>query len=72
MKKLLLFFALVIGVSFFVSAQSAQKVVKTQVNQSVKIAQGVVNGALTRREAEQLKKKQRHLQNEKKIAELMV
>lgn len=68
MKKLVLFFALVFGVSLFAAAQSTPKVRKTQVKQTIRIAHGVGNGELTRHEVKQLKRQQRHIQKEKRIA----
>jgi len=68
MKKLILFFALIGGISFFASAQSTPRVVKKQVKQNVRIDHGIVNGELTGREARNLKRQQRHIQTEKKIA----
>lgn len=68
MKKVILLFTMFVGVLFMASAQSTPKVAKTQVRQTTRIAQGVENGELTRHEAKQLKRQQRHIQTEKKIA----
>lgn len=68
MKKLTLLLAFTLGVTFLASAQTTPKVKKTQVKQSVRIAQGVHSGELTRREARQVKHQQRHIQHEKRIA----
>lgn len=68
MRKLILLFTLIVGVSFIASAQSTPKVAKTQARQTTRIAQGVANGELTRYEAKHLKRQQRHIQTEKKIA----
>ncbi len=68
MKNVILFFVLMSGVSFFASAQSGSKVIKTQVKQSSRIIQGVASGELTKHEVKQLKKQQRHIQKEKRIA----
>ena len=68
MKKLIVFFALIGGISFFASAQTTPRVAKKQVKQSVRIAEGVASGELTRREAKQLKRQQKHIQVEKRIA----
>jgi hypothetical protein len=68
MKKLILFFALIGGISFFASAQTTPRVAKKQMKQNIRINHGVVNGELTRREARNLKKQQRHIQIEKKVA----
>lgn len=68
MKKVILFFALMMGISFFAAAQSTPKVGKVQVKQNVRINHGVVNGELTRRESRQLKRQQKHIQVEKKLA----
>jgi hypothetical protein len=68
MKKLIVFFALIGGISFFASAQTTPGVAKKQVKQSIRIDHGVANGELTRREARKLKKQQRHIQVEKQIA----
>ena len=68
MKKLILFFALIGGLSFYASAQTTPRVAKKQVKQSVRIAEGVASGELTRHEAKQLKRQQKHIQVEKRIA----
>jgi KaiC/GvpD/RAD55 family RecA-like ATPase len=68
MKKLILFFALIGGISFFASAQTPPRVAKKQVQQNVRINEGVVNGDLTRYEAKQLKRQQKHIQKEKQLA----
>ena len=68
MKKLILFFALIGGISFFASAQTTPRVAKKQVKQSVRIAEGVASGELTRHEAKQLKRQQKHIQVEKRVA----
>ena len=68
MKKVILFFTLFTGITFFVAAQSTPKATKTQVRQSNRIAHGVANGELTRHEARQLKRQQKHIQNEKRLA----
>ena len=68
MKKLILIFAMIGGISFLAKAQTTPKVAKTQAKQSVRIAQGVASGELTRREAKQLKRQQKHIQVEKRIA----
>ena len=68
MKRLILFFALIGGISFFASAQSTPGVAKKQVKQNVRIGHGVANGELTRREAKNLKKQQHHIQVEKRAA----
>lgn len=57
-----------VGVSFFAAAQSTPKVTKTQVKQTARISHGVANGELTKREAKMLKRQQRHIRNEKRIA----
>lgn len=68
MKKLILFFALTGGISFFASAQTTHRVASKQAMQSIRIADGVKSGELTRHEAKQLKKQQKHIQIEKQIA----
>ncbi|MCG8308573.1 MAG: hypothetical protein MI975_14365 [Cytophagales bacterium] len=68
MKKIILIFALITGVSCFASAHVTPKVTKTQVKQTRRIAHGVANGALTKREAKQLKRQQRHIQKTKRLA----
>jgi len=68
MKKVILFFALMAGVSFFVSAQSTPNVAKSQINQSARITQCVANGELTRKETRLLKKQQKHIRAEKRLA----
>lgn len=68
MKKVILFFALIMGVTFFAAAQATPKATKIQVRQSNRIAHGVANGELTRHEARQLKRQQKHIQNEKRVA----
>lgn len=68
MKKLILFFAFTCGVTFFTLAQSTHKVRNTQVKQTVRIAQGVGNGELTRRETNRLVRQQKHIQKEKRFA----
>ena len=68
MRKVILFFALVIGVSFFASAQVTPKATKTQVKQTSRIVHGVANGELTKREAKHLKRQQKHIQREKRAA----
>lgn len=68
MKKLIVFFALIGGISFFASAQTTPRISKKQVTQDIRIDHGVANGELTRREAHRLNKQQRHIQVEKQIA----
>ena len=68
MKKLILFFALMGGLTFFASAQSTPRVAKKQVKQNVRIDHGIANGELTRQEVRNLTRQQRHIQAEKKIA----
>lgn len=68
MKKVLLFFALMVGVSFFAAAQSTPKITKTQVKQTTRIRHGAANGELTRHEAKKLQRQQRHIRNEKRLA----
>ena len=68
MKKVFFLIAFVVGVTFFSSAQTTPRVAKKQVKQSVRIAEGVASGELTRHEAKQLKRQQKHIQIEKKIA----
>jgi hypothetical protein len=68
MKKLVLFFAMICGVTFFTAAQTIPKIKKTQVKQTARIAQGVGNGEITRFEAKQLRRQQRHIQKEKCLA----
>lgn len=68
MKKLILFFALIGGISFFASAQTDPRVAKKQVKQNVRINEGVVSGELTRKETKKLIKQQKHIQAEKQIA----
>ena len=68
MKKVILFFAIIMGVSFFANAQSTPKATKTQVRQTSRIAQGVENGELTRRETRRLERQQKHIQHEKRMA----
>lgn len=68
MKKLILFFGFVFGTALFASAQSTPIIAKVQVKQTVRIAQGVGNGELTRREAKQLRRQQKHLRKEKRLA----
>lgn len=63
MKKVILFFALMVGVSFITAAQT-----QIQANQTSRIKHGVVNGEITRKEAKILKKQQRHIQQEKILA----
>jgi len=68
MKKLILFFALIGGISFYTSAQITPRVAKKQVKQNVRITHGVANGELTRREARKLKQQQVHIQAVKRAA----
>lgn len=68
MKKVILFFALVVGVSFFAAAQTTPKATKSQVKQTSRIVHGVATGELTRKEAKHLKRQQKHIQREKQIA----
>lgn len=68
MKKLILFFALICGATLFAAAQSNPIVKKIQVKQTVRIAQGVGNGELSRHEAKQLKRQLKHIQKEKRLA----
>lgn len=68
MKKLILIFGFVFGLALFATAQSTQKTGKIQVKQTVRIAQGVGNGELTRHEAKRLKRQQKHIQKEKRLA----
>jgi len=68
MKKVILFVALMMGISFYAAAQVTPKATKTQVKQTSRIVHGVANGELTRREAKNLKRQQKHIQKEKRIA----
>jgi hypothetical protein len=68
MKKLILFFAMIGGISFFASAQTTYGVAKKQVNQNIRISEGVASGDLTRREAQKLQQQQLHIQKEKQVA----
>jgi len=68
MKKLVLFFGLMVGIFAIATAQSTPKVGKTQARQSVRIADGVADGELTQREANYLKNQQRYIHQEKKVA----
>ena len=68
MKKAILLFSMICGITFFVAAQTTPKVRKHQVKQTVRIAEGVGSGELTRRETKQLLRQQKHIQKEKRIA----
>ena len=68
MKKLIFLFAITMGCSIYVSAQTTTRVTKKQINQNVRIAEGISSGELTRREAKVLKRQQRHIRNEKRLA----
>lgn len=68
MKKLVLFFGLMVGIAAIATAQSTPTVGKTQARQTVRIADGVADGELTQREARHLKNQQRHIQHEKNMA----
>jgi hypothetical protein len=68
MKKLVLFFGLLVGIACVAMAQSTPKVGRTQARQSMRIADGVADGELTQREARHLKNQQRYIQHEKQMA----
>ncbi len=68
MKRVVLFFGLLVGVACVAFAQSTPVVRNSQVRQSARIADGVKDGELTHKEAKHLKKQQRHIQHEKHIA----
>lgn len=68
MKTVFLIIAFIAGATFFASAQSTPKVAKIQAKQTVRIAQGVGSGELTKREAKKLRNQQRHIQAEKRRA----
>jgi hypothetical protein len=68
MKKLVLFFGLIVGIAAIATAQSTPKVGKTQTRQTVRIADGVADGELTQKEAMHLKNQQRYIQHEKNVA----
>ena len=68
MKKLVILFVLSFGITFLVSAQTTPQVTKRQVRQNVRIADGVASGELTKFEDRNLKKQQRHIQKEKRLA----
>ena len=68
MKKLTLIAALFFGTAFYASAQTVTPIGKTQVQQTKRIKQGVRSGELTRREAKALKRQQRDIQRDKRLA----
>ena len=68
MKKLTLIAALLMGTALYGTAQTLSPVGKTQVKQTARIKQGVHSGELTRREAKGLKKQQREIQRDKRLA----
>lgn len=56
------------GFSIYASAQTISDVAKRQVNQNVRIAEGISTGELTKREAKVLKSQQKHIRQEKRLA----
>ena len=68
MKKLIFLFWITLGFSIYASAQTTSSVTNRQVKQNVRIAEGISSGELTKREARLLKKQQRHIRNEKRLA----
>jgi len=68
MKRLLIIFALVTGPAIIGFAQTTSNIVSSQVKQSTRIRQGIASGALTKQEMSHLKRQQKHIQTEKRIA----
>lgn len=64
----LIVIGLMIGMNSAAAQTTKRKVQKRQVKQTTRIAQGVNNGELTRKETKKLATQQRHIQQTKKAA----